>query len=104
MRFVLLLVAALFMTTAHAANYPCSGKKGGVERCIGEKFLCNDGSISASKRICSGSEAGASALLSKPSTPDVSGSCSCRDGKYCTGPRGGTFCYADNGKKSYLRK
>ncbi|WP_165359241.1 hypothetical protein [Achromobacter agilis] len=32
MRFVLLLVAAPFMATAHATNYPCSGKKGGVER------------------------------------------------------------------------
>lgn len=67
MRAVFLALAVLFATTAHAANYPCSGKKGGVERCVGERFLC-------------------------------------RDGQYCTGPRGGTFCYTDSGKKSYPRK
>ena len=35
-----------------ARNTPCSGKKGGVARCLGEKFLCNDGSTSASKKTC----------------------------------------------------
>ena len=104
MRLGSLLVVALFATAAHAANYPCSGKKGGVERCIGEQFLCRDGSISASKRVCSTSETSASPLLSKPSASGSNGACSCRDGKYCTGPRGGTFCYTDSGKKSYFRK
>jgi hypothetical protein len=32
---------------------PCSGKKGGISHCSGAKFVCKDGSISASKRICS---------------------------------------------------
>jgi hypothetical protein len=36
-----------------AANTPCSGKKGGVAGCQGETFICNDGSVSASKRSCS---------------------------------------------------
>ena len=27
--------------------------KGGVSHCDGSKFVCNDGSISASKKICS---------------------------------------------------
>lgn len=46
-------VAALFsMNAAHARNTPCSGKKGGVSHCQGEKFVCKDGTISASKKIC----------------------------------------------------
>lgn len=38
---------------AEARNQPCSGKKGGIAGCTaGGKFLCKDGSTSASKRIC----------------------------------------------------
>ncbi|OIP06956.1 MAG: hypothetical protein AUK53_11790 [Betaproteobacteria bacterium CG2_30_59_46] len=40
-------------SVASAANYPCSQSKGGVNYCDGDKFVCNDGSISASKRVCS---------------------------------------------------
>lgn len=43
---------------ASAANYPCSQSKGGVNYCDGEKFVCNDGSISASKRVCSAAKHG----------------------------------------------
>ena len=32
---------------------PCSGKKGGISKCEGKLFVCKDGSISRSKRICS---------------------------------------------------
>ena len=32
---------------------PCSGKKGGIDHCSGSKFICNDGSVSKSKKICS---------------------------------------------------
>lgn len=46
--------------TADARNTPCSGKKGGVVRCSGGKFVCRDGSISASKQICSASDEDAS--------------------------------------------
>ena len=36
-------------------NTPCSGKKGGISHCTtGGKFVCNDGSVSKSKRTCSG--------------------------------------------------
>ncbi|MGE8706190.1 MAG: hypothetical protein ACN6O5_26185 [Achromobacter sp.] len=42
--------------------------------------------------------------MSKTPAASSTGSCNCRDGQYCTGPRGGTFCYSDSGKKSYLRK
>ena len=36
----------------HAANTPCSGKKGGVSHCLGSYFVCNDGSTSQSKKTC----------------------------------------------------
>jgi len=39
-----------------AANTPCSGKKGGVSHCLAGKFICNDGSMSQSKRTCIGVE------------------------------------------------
>ena len=47
---VLLLV---FPALASAATRtPCSGKKGGVERCEEGKFICKDGSKSTSKKVC----------------------------------------------------
>jgi hypothetical protein len=42
----------LFTLTATAANTPCSGRKGGISHCYGEKFLCRDGSMSQSKKNC----------------------------------------------------
>lgn len=39
---------------AKAGNTPCSGKKGGVSHCLNGKFICNDGSTSASKKVCTG--------------------------------------------------
>lgn len=43
-----------FSSFADAARgrQPCSGSKGGISHCQGEKFVCKDGSISASKKIC----------------------------------------------------
>ncbi|MBN0301379.1 hypothetical protein JTM78_33590, partial [Pseudomonas aeruginosa] len=57
MKFGLFASTALFLLSvcalpALAANSPCSGKKGGIAGCDGDIFLCNDGSISASKRSC----------------------------------------------------
>jgi hypothetical protein len=51
-----LATLALFVIaqSADARNTPCSGKKGGVSHCRGGKFVCNDGSTSASKKTCSG--------------------------------------------------
>lgn len=46
-------VLTLACAGAEARNTPCSGSKGGVKACQNGKFLCNDGSISASKRVCS---------------------------------------------------
>ncbi|QEY25797.1 hypothetical protein D0T92_04085 [Neisseria zalophi] len=43
--------------SAHPFGYvldrqPCSGKKGGISYCSGGKFVCVDGTISKSKKIC----------------------------------------------------
>jgi hypothetical protein len=54
MRFFLTAVLALCLTgAAHAQNTPCSGKKGGISHCQGDRFVCNDGTVSASKKDCS---------------------------------------------------
>lgn len=98
-----LCLALLQMPNSQAANTPCSGSKGGISHCAGGKFVCNDGSISASKRICDMPNDAPQGLMSKPGQA-ADGICSCRVGKFCTGPRGGTFCYSDNGRKSYIRK
>ena len=56
-----LLVAVVMPAISMAANTPCSGKKGGVAHCDGTRFVCNDGSYSASKKVCSaGDGSGAS--------------------------------------------
>lgn len=47
-----LMAGLITVNMAHARNTPCSGKKGGVSHCQGEKFVCKDGTISASKKIC----------------------------------------------------
>lgn len=53
--FVALAMALAMVYAQHAvaANTPCSGKKGGVSHCSGSKFVCKDGSVSASKKTCS---------------------------------------------------
>ena len=43
---------ALSSTPVMAKNTTCSGKKGGISHCSGGKFVCKDGSISASKKVC----------------------------------------------------
>ena len=52
----MLLGASLTMLAdsalAERGRQPCSGKKGGISHCSGGKFVCNDGSISGSKKIC----------------------------------------------------
>lgn len=58
------LVAALPFSAAFAANTPCSGQKGGVAGCRNGAFLCQDGSVSASKQVCT--DAGAA---TPPTTP-----------------------------------
>lgn len=50
---VIAVALGLSALEAVAANTPCSGRKGGIVGCDGELFLCNDGSISGSKKSCS---------------------------------------------------
>lgn len=52
--FVAIMMSICFVSYAEArGNQPCSKSKGGVKACTAEgKFLCNDGSVSASKRKC----------------------------------------------------
>lgn len=98
-----LLIAAL-APLSQAANYPCSGSKGGVAHCAGTRFVCNDGSVSGSKRICSATDAPAPSIRPLVSNAQASSSdCACRANRYCTGPRGGRYCLSDSGRKSYLR-
>jgi hypothetical protein len=85
-----------------AANHPCSGKKGGIARCDGELFVCNDGSISGSKRNCSAERHSGNAAALR--TIGNSGSCPCGKGTLCTGPKGGQYCITTSGNKSYRRK
>ena len=55
MKFLLIitaLCASLLSSSILAGNTPCSGKKGGISHCSNGKFVCNDGSVSRSKKIC----------------------------------------------------
>lgn len=40
------------MMAANAKNYPCSKSMGGVSHCQNGKFVCNNGKISQSKKVC----------------------------------------------------
>ncbi|MHB0842901.1 YdcA family protein [Stutzerimonas nitrititolerans] len=90
---------------AIAANTPCSGRKGGIAGCDGDLFLCNDGSISGSKKSCS-------AYIGKSRAPAATppqllqnrSECTCGTSTFCTGPRGGVYCLTPSGKKSYVRR
>jgi hypothetical protein len=53
-----LITLCLLAASACATNTPCSKSKGGVSYCESGRFICNDGSVSQSKKICQG--------LSKP--------------------------------------
>lgn len=99
----LALLLAFSTILAEARNTPCSGSKGGISHCAGGKFVCNDGSISGSKKVCSIPGSKSQGLMQAPKGKSAT-SCDCRSGTYCTGPRGGTYCYSDSGKKSYLGK
>lgn len=52
---LVICLSLFFINVADArGNKPCSGKKGGIKHCTPEgKFMCNDGSISGSKKKCS---------------------------------------------------
>ena len=50
---LLALLALLALPlVAQAGNKPCSQSKGGIAYCEKGKFICQDGSMSASRRVC----------------------------------------------------
>jgi len=100
---MVLLLLLFTSILVQAANTPCSGKKGGIDRCDGDLFLCNDGSISGSKKSCAAmfgerQEARPQSFLQSDD------GCACGTSSFCTGPRGGVYCLTPSGKKSYKRK
>nr|WP_256562594.1 MULTISPECIES: hypothetical protein [unclassified Pseudomonas] len=103
---MLLLIPLLCLASAStwSANQPCSGKKGGIARCDGDIFLCNDGSISASKKSCSAMLGGRSESARPQPLLQSNEGCQCGTGAFCTGPRGGVYCLTPSGNKSYKRK
>jgi len=71
-KLIFLLVSGiLFTAQADAARgrQPCSGSKGGIAHCSSDgRFVCNDGSLSQSKRFCSGYGSSEVSNPVKPST------------------------------------
>lgn len=106
---LLAMVLATLSLHAEATNTPCSGRKGGIARCDGDLFLCNDGSISGSKKSCP-AYLGTGSSLPSQAAPSVQrfsappGECDCGSGSFCTGPRGGVYCLTPGERKSYVRK
>ncbi|MEB0045670.1 MULTISPECIES: hypothetical protein [unclassified Pseudomonas] len=97
------VLLCVISSLAWAGNTPCSGKKGGIDRCDGDLFLCNDGSISASKKRCSVMYGGET--QARPQTfLQSDDACACGTSTFCTGPRGGVYCLTPSGNKSYKRK
>jgi hypothetical protein len=104
MKTLFFVAALLFagLQTANAANYPCSGKKGGISHCEGATFVCNDGTASGSKRNCSAERSRTQGASSQPQGLTGSNSaCPCSENRLCTGPRGGKYCITAGGNKSY---
>ena len=71
-----LLAALSVSSAAFALNTPCSGKKGGVVGCSADgKFMCKDGTTSASKKTCTAADvsaagaAGGAAAKAAPAAP-----------------------------------
>lgn len=53
----LILLGAAPLAQANGRQ-PCDRGAGGISHCSGSKFVCNNGTISRSKRLCSASEYG----------------------------------------------
>lgn len=59
MRVIVWLLAAVLIAlsgSALAGGLPCSGARGGIIGCDGGAFMCADGAVSKSKKICEASE------------------------------------------------
>lgn len=57
-KLIFLLFSGILLTAqadAARGKQPCSGSKGGIAHCTSDgRFVCHDGSLSQSKRFCSG--------------------------------------------------
>ncbi|UNU74121.1 hypothetical protein LU293_04285 [Moraxella nasovis] len=54
-KLITALVASTLLVTTPAlakGKQPCSGKKGGISHCSNGKFVCKDGTISKSEKVC----------------------------------------------------
>ena len=70
----ILLIGLLMSFYADAGRKPCSGSKGGISHCTaGGKFVCNDGSISASKKTCTNWKVKRGAMRKWTCQPDTRG-------------------------------
>lgn len=50
---IILCCSFILANTADArGREPCSGKMGGIAKCVGTKYLCNNGKVSKSKTEC----------------------------------------------------
>ncbi|NIG43275.1 hypothetical protein F3J31_05440 [Enterobacter sp. Acro-832] len=71
-KLIFLLVSGIFFTAqadAARGRQPCSGSKGGIAHCTSDgRFVCNDGSLSQSKRSCSGYGSSETSNPVRPST------------------------------------
>lgn len=97
MRIKSLFLCLFIVGSAFAGRAPCSGSKGGIAYCDGSSFVCNDGSYSASTKVCSASMYGTGTSASKPkktnTTSDSSTSKSSKlDSKKIQLVKG--FCYS----------
>lgn len=92
------------LQTANAANYPCSGKKGGISHCEGATFVCNDGTASGSKLNCSAEQRRTPSTANRPQgLIGNSSECPCSENRLCTGTRGGKYCVTAGENKSYKK-
>lgn len=74
MRKLIFLLGSGILFTAQAdaarGRQPCAGSKSGIAHCTSDgRFVCNDGSLSQSKRFCSGY---GSSEISHPVKPPTS--------------------------------
>lgn len=63
--------AALALSLPAQANgrQPCDRGAGGVSHCANGKFICNNGTVSGSKKVCSSGKTSSRVASSAPSAP-----------------------------------
>lgn len=66
--------AALVLSLPAQANgrQPCDRGAGGVSHCANGKFICNNGTVSGSKKVCSSGNTSSRGASSAPTAPSRS--------------------------------